>query len=507
MSEVINFPENKPKKEGSKVGAVIILIISAVVFLPFGASAIFESFFRNRQVNTFGSYDGQKITYEPGSKFYNAASNIAQSYKNAGYDVNDQTYYYILSSAFRQTVLDMAFSGAVKKSGYKVPQDAINRAILPAFTDETGKFSERMYNQASQSDIEGLTRNAEGGLLYSRYINDLFGTSGATSTEKTKLYGVKYSTAEKQFIAKMGEEKHSFDTAVFNTEDYPESEAVAYGKNNADKFTKYSLSLITVDEESEAKAILKQISANEITFEDAASEKSQNYYSSSDGKMTGGYAYQIENVIDNLDDMPKITELGVDTYSDVIKTKRGYSIFKSTAAKEAADFSNEETAKVALSYVKANEKSVVEDYFTKVAADFTSDAAITSFDSACAKFNVKKSELAAFPINYGNSSLFEKGTDAEDFSSLSGNASVYKTMFALKMDEISAPIVLGNKIIVAKCVGIQYDDVEDKVDGVAENAYQADQTSMQSTLMASDKVEDNFFPTYLEMMSSSKRAE
>ncbi len=66
MSEVINFTETK-KKESSKIGAVIILVISALVFLPFGASAIFESIFNKRQVNTFGSYAGQKISYEPGS--------------------------------------------------------------------------------------------------------------------------------------------------------------------------------------------------------------------------------------------------------------------------------------------------------------------------------------------------------------------------------------------------------------------------------------------------------
>ena len=53
MSEVINFTETK-KKDSSKIGAVIILIISALVFLPFGASAIFESIFNKRQVNTFG---------------------------------------------------------------------------------------------------------------------------------------------------------------------------------------------------------------------------------------------------------------------------------------------------------------------------------------------------------------------------------------------------------------------------------------------------------------------
>lgn len=504
MSEVINFPEKKSKKESSKIGAVIILVISALVFLPFGASAIFESFFNKRQINTFGSYNGQKISYEPGSKFYNAAANIAQGYQSAGYQINDQTYYYILSQAFKQTVLDLALTSAVKESGFTVPKESINRAILPAFTDENGNFSQRMYNQVSQSDLEGLKRNAEGSLTYSRYINDLFATSGQDAVNKTKLYGIKYSSQEKNFIAKMSEEKHSFDIAVFNTDSYPKSEAVAFGKDNSDKFTKYDLSVITVDEEAEAKAILKQINANEITFADAVSEKSQKYYTSTEGKMNGGFAYQIENTIDNSDDLSKITELGTDTLSEVIKTKRGYSIFKADGNKIVADFNNETTVDVVLSYMKQNEKATIEDYFTKVASDFTSEAAITSFENACRKFNVEKKSLSAFPVNYGNTDLYEKTAQSDDLAALSGNASVYKTMFALKMDEVSAPFILGSKVIVAKCSGIQHDDVTAKAETISSEMYQADQTSMQNAVMSSKKVVDNFFATYLEMMSKNR---
>lgn len=503
MSEVINFTETK-KKDSSKIGAVIILIISALVFLPFGASAIFESIFNKRQVNTFGSYAGQKISYEPGSKFYNAAANLAQSYQSAGYQLNEQTYYYILNQAFKQTVLDMAVTGAVKDSGFTVSKEAVNRAILPAFTDVDGNFSQRIYNQVSQADIDSLKRNAEGQLTYSRYINDLFGTADSSANAKISLYGMKKSAAEKQFVAKMAEEKHSFEIAAFNTEDYPKAEAAEYGKKNADKFVKYNLSVITVDEESEAKAILKQINANEITFADALAVKSQNYYTTPEGKISGEYAYQIENAIDNADDMPKITELGTDTISDVIKTKRGYSIFKADGEKETPDFTKDESIDVVLSYMKANEKGTIEDYFTNIASNFTSEAAITSFEKACEKFGVTKVDVPAFAVNYGNSSLYARGTDVEGLASIAGNASTYKTLFSLKMDEISAPFLLSGKIVVAKCVGIQFDDVEDNANSLDPQIEQADRNSMQGTLMASDKVVDNFFTTYLEMVSNNR---
>lgn len=505
MSDVINFPEKKSKKENSKIGAVIILVISALVFLPFGASAIFESFFNKRQINTFGSYNGQKITYEPGSKLFAAASNIAQSYQSAGYQVNDQMYYYILNQAFQQTILDYALTGAVKKSGFKVPAEAINRAILPAFTDENGNFSQRMYNQVAQADIDKLRKNAEGQLTYSRYINDLFATSGVDGQEKTKLYGIKRSSAEIQFLAKMDEEKHSFEIVAFNTKDYPKSEVLSYANNNASIFEKYNLYVLTVDEEADAKSILKQINANEITFEDAVSEKSQKYYSSSEGNFTGGYKYQIESTVEKSEDLDKILNLEKDVISEIIKTKRGYSIFKGTGEKTQPDFSNEDTINVVSSYIEQNEKSTVEEYFTNIASDFTSQAAIMSFDKACEKFNMNKIEISAFPINYGNTDIYSKTTDAEDIAAIANNASVYKTMFSLKMNEISAPFIIGDKVVVAKCSGIQFDNVENNINNVSNSVYQADQTCMQNTLMKSDKVENNFLTAYLDMMSNGKQ--
>ena len=40
MDQENKITEQKTKKDSSKIGAVIILVISALVFLPFGASAL-----------------------------------------------------------------------------------------------------------------------------------------------------------------------------------------------------------------------------------------------------------------------------------------------------------------------------------------------------------------------------------------------------------------------------------------------------------------------------------
>lgn len=114
MDQENKITEQKTKKDSSKIGAVIILVISALVFLPFGASAVFQSIFNKQKASTFGSYNGKNITYEPGTKFFITVSNLAQSYQAGGYKVDENSYYRIMREAFYQTVINMAFTDSVK---------------------------------------------------------------------------------------------------------------------------------------------------------------------------------------------------------------------------------------------------------------------------------------------------------------------------------------------------------------------------------------------------------
>lgn len=491
-------------KGGSKIGAVIILIISALVFLPFGASAVFQSVFSRQKINSYGSYDGKQITYEPGSKFFTAVSNLAKSYQNMGYKIDDRTYYAIMNQAFKQTVLDMAFTDAVQKSGYSVPHSAVNREVVKAFSDETGAFSQKLYNQVSQTDLTSLRSDIKGSLLYGRYVSDVFGTTGDSSLNGSPLYGLKRSRSEKEFLEKMGAEKHSFEAAAFSTGNFPAEEAAAFGKSNAQKFRQYSFSIITVDDENEAKAILKQISGNEITFEDAASEKSQKYYSEPDGKMAGSYRYQLENMLESEDSLSQLESLQKDEVSGIIKTMRGYSIFRADGPASEADFSDEKTQGIVLNYMKSNEKGYIENYYMDIADSFVSEAAISGFDSACAKFNVEKKEISPFPVNYGDADLFQKTDSSDIFAMLPSNEEAYVQAFSLKPDEIGAPFVLGSNIIVLKCTGTVTDSSVEVTD---EALTQADMASLQTELFASSKVEDNFFATYISLMNESRSRE
>ena len=103
----------------------------------------------------------------------------------------------------------------------------------------------------------------------------------------------------------MGENQKSFDAAVFNMNEYPESEKVAFGKNNAEKFVKYDFSVITVADKAKAASVAKRVNNGEITFADAVSEYSTKSYSTDSGKINNKYHYQIEKFLTNKEDMAK----------------------------------------------------------------------------------------------------------------------------------------------------------------------------------------------------------
>ncbi len=504
MNQDIKIEKPKAKKENSRIGAIIILVISALVFLPFGASAVFQSIFNRQKINSFGSFDGKKIVYEPGSKFYNAVSNLAGAYKNMGYSVDDKTYDSIMNQSFRQTVIDMAFTGAVEKSGYVVPRDAVNREIVKAFTGADGKFSQKAYNQASQADLNSMKNEQIQSLTYSRYVEDFFGTNSDRTLNGKSLYGMKRSSAEKKFLSEMATEKHSFEAASFSTLNFPREQAVIFARNNAEKFIRYNLSVVTVDDESEAKSILKQINGGEITFEDAASEKSQKYYSSADGTLAGSFRYQVENLLDSKDSLSELEQLKTGSISSVIKTAKGYSIFKCNGDVEAADFSDEKTQGAILSYMNSSEKGYIENYYMEMAENFVSETAVSDFDEACRKFSVEKSVISPFAINYGNVSILPETEKSSSFSRLSNNEEAYRTAFALKTGEVSAPFVLGSSVVVLKCTQIEKTPAEE----IAEpDIASLDSSSLQAELFASDKLENNFWATYLKLAAENKKKE
>ena len=476
------------------LGSLIILLICAFCFVVLPAVEGRTS--RSQDgIPAFGKYNGKEIKYEQGSEFSNFVSQYGQMYQMYGQQLDQTAYYQIFNQAFNSTVLNYAYTDAVKKSGYTVPQSAITREILPYFQDENGNYNSKAYKQTSDETKIELQKNAESSLLAERFSADNFGST-EEKLEMYELYGLKNSQAERDFIAGMNKEQREFRMALFPKSDYPLEEKIKYGKQNAEKFKKYDMSVITVEEKSDAEKLAKRINNNEITFEDAISEYSDKNYSSTEGKVTNSYQYQIQNILDSKDDFASISSLAAGEMSPVIKTVIGYSIFRNNAAVAEPDFDADATQKIVSAYMAAFESTMIEDYFIAKASDFVKKAKAEGFADAADELGISSNSVSQFPLNYGNVNVLNSVDTSNDaMKNAERNENFLKKAFALKLDEISEPFVLNNNIVVLQYIKEGSSD-DDGANVSLLTSY--DKSSATDAVLKSDKLENNFLTVYFD---------
>lgn len=485
----------KMKRSVYTIGSLIILLIAAFIFV---LVPIFQGGKTGKRLPAFGKYDGTEIRYEQDTDFFNYVARYAEYYKNQGIEIKDYAQFYLFNYAFNATVTELAYKKAVAKAGYKVPETAVNRAVKPYFTDEKGNFSQKNYNiylTSNPDNLAALRKQISSTLTTSRYAEDSFG--GQTALGSGTLYGLKTSDAEAKFIQEMGNSQRSFNMAVFNMSDYPDTEKAAFGKANSQKFVKYDFSVITVSDKAKAASILKRINENAITFEDAVNE-SQKIYSNNSGKINSKYQYQIEKFLKQPEDMEKLAALEEGAVSEPLQTSVGYSIFKADSAKAEPNFSDSETIRTVYNYLTANEFSHIEDYFKETAKEFSSAAKARGFNAAANQYKAKKISVPAFALNYSGLSVLPKlDTTLDGLSGADKNKNFLDTAFALKNDEISEPITNGNSILVLQLAKSNV-PAQDPIPAEALNdeLTNYDVSSAQAALLASPKLVNNVQNVY-----------
>lgn len=493
------------KRSVYTIGSLVILLIAAFIFV---LVPIFAGGKAQKRMPAFGSYDGTEIRYEQNTDFANYVARYADYYKNQGIEINNSNYYYIFNYAFNATVTQLATKKAVKKSGYIVPKTAVNRALMPYFTDESGNYSSKLYKVALKdrpSQVEDMRSELTETLTTQRYAEDSFG--GQTPFGKASLYGLKTASTETAFIEKLGQNQRSFNMAVFNMNEFPESEKVAYGKANADKFIKYDFSVITVDDKSKAETIAKRIANNEITFADAVTQYSNKSYSSTDsGKINNKFHYQIEKFLENKDDMEVLKNLAVDAVSAPLKTTVGYTLFRADSEAIQPDFKDSAIINTVFSYLNANEFTVIENYYTERAKSFAEVAKAKSFNSAVTQFNAKKVEIPAFPVNYGDLSVMNKlNTSLDGLAGASTNEAFLKAAVNLKKGELSEPLVNGKNILVLQ---LNKDNVKPEepipAEALKDELTNYDASSAQAVLLASPKLVNNLSDVFFKYIMNNK---
>lgn len=474
------------KKKLLFIGSVVILIFAAItfVFIP----AMSDGFAQKALV--FGKYGNKKIEYKPGTEFSNAVSNYTEMFRNQGTELNDYSYFYIYNYAFNSAVQAIAYAESVKKSGYAPSAGAVSRAMLPYFLDDNGNYSKEFYQSVPKEEINNLKVQLTNGLVWNRYSEDLLGSQKPVAGNR--LFGLKVSENELNFIGNMGARKRSFDMAVFKKSNYPDSEVKSFGQENSEKFVKYNLSLISVKELSQAKKLLRQLQNEEIAFADAINEYSDKAYTEADGFLSSSFGYQIKEISKDEKAYNEIVSLGQDQVSGIIEINSGYGIFRSNLPPVQPDFNDSSMVDTVRTYISENEASKIEDFYIASAKEFASAASSKSFSSACSDFNCDYVSVPSFCLNYDSSSMFDGiPSHIPELSSAASNENFLQKAFALKAGEVSEPVVLGDNILVLKLTGEQNDVVtDDKKDSIRTKIDDFDSSASQSTLLASKKVEN-----------------
>ena len=483
------------KKHFYTIGSIIILLFSAVIFIVLPAMV---GGAKAQKLPPFGSYDGKQITYEPGTIFSNTVTNYAEALKWQGQDITENTYFYIFNYAFNSTVVRMAYDSAVEKSGWVVPESAVNRNLIKHFYDENGNYSSKLYKQTSDETKRELIKQTKETLKTTRFLEDTFGEGDQFAGKP--LYGLKASSKEIPFICDMAAKTRSFDAAAFSTDNYPQDKILAYANEHKDYFVKYDLSVITVSDESTAKTVLDRLNKNEIVFADAVTEYSTKNYTNDSGKINNNLNYQVKNIISDADSFNAVCALKSGETSGIVKTGSGYSIFKADSNAVQPDFSDASTVNNVKSYLNTYEKGLIEDYFISVAKDFSAQALQSGFAKACTKAGIEKLEVPAMSLNYGNLSIL--GTSSVESSSplasINSDENVLKAAFALKQNEISEPLVLGRNVIVLQMKEelSNGSDIETAKQTFPAELNNYDQESAESALFNSPKVVNNVMEVY-----------
>ncbi len=482
------------------VGSIIILILSAIafIFVPAYSGGADQT----QGIKPFGYYKKQPIEYKENSVFLSMLENTIVQRQQRGENVDDPSVYYSsLNEAFNATALRMFMADQVKESGYVVPNKAISRVMMQSFVDETGAYSPKLYNAASNADKIAMQESARDELTYQQYYYDLFGEINYSMPSSNTLFGLKTAKAEVPFIASMDAPKKAFDVVAFSIGAYPPEELKPYAEAHASLFEKLNCSVITVGTKAEAEKVLKRVKNSEITFEDAVAEYSNKNYSDASGNLRASYNYQVKGLVTSEDDFSALLQLNADQISGVIQTGSFFSIFKSNGASTKPDFNDLTVLENVYNYVTDNDIAIIEDYFMSKAQDFASQAAVNGFDQACEKFGVTKVTTDAFPLNYYNNPLLNSNPmDVDVLAGVGANENVLKTLFALKDGEVSSPVLFNYNVIVAKAVSTSTEETSADFLQMFYPYYTLtfDQSSASTVLNNTGLVKNDVLSVYLE---------
>jgi len=494
--------ETHPLLYGFSIAVLVVVVVTFVLAGPGGPLSRGGAGGAGSIV--FGSYDGHEITYYPGSYFAQQRDAIANQVKNTSSQDQAAIIQSVWYQAFLATAQHVAILAQAEHAGVVVTEDAVDRDLLtyPGYLDENGKFSEARYNAASSSDRASTRKLTRENQIQNIVLSDI-----AT--------GVKQGSKEAQFVTDMAKAERSFSFVSWPFSSFPTDEVRKYGEANKSRFVKIKLSRILVKSgESEAQQIRRKIADKTSTFDELAKTYSKDAYADKGGDMGWRYAYDLEADFEAKDTAQKVLALKTGELSDVLKgTFDGWMIYRCDSEAVDADFGSPAVLDDVRKYLTTYEKGKIEDYFSNQAGQLQRRAETEGLDAAARQAGLTVNALQPFPANLSNVFSFAPLRAIPDTATPTNaqySDDFFYRAFSLGKDQVSAPIILDDQVLVLKLKSEQQlpDSTVNLLGSwLAYAANQSLQTDLGATLMSPDKLKDDFVSAFSQyvMPPSSKQ--
>jgi hypothetical protein len=486
------------------VGTVIILIIVIIAFV-FVPAIVPEAGGMNVDLR-FGTYNKTPISYVQNGYFAQVRENIAR-YRQAS--VNEGNYqimlYQIWREAFEETVIHTGMLDEVKRAGYIPPAEVVDRevALLPQF-QEDGRFSASRYRALDNTTRMSLWRQVQENIAKERYNADIL--------------DLKISSEEIAFIGAMASPRRTVDMALFPLSSYPDTEVAAYAGANGDLFRLTHLSVITAGtSEQETQRVLDSVKDETITFEDAARTYSQDGYADRGGDMGIKMVYELLTEIPDAEDRERVIGTARGEYTPPIKVPSGWAFFRVEESPYPVDTTDTAMLEKIRGYMTNFERGRIEDWLIAEAQNLIGLSSDIGFDEALSQQALEKRSFGPLPLNYGGDNLYYSGLSlftalasfsVPELSSADTNENFWKAAFFTPLNTPSAPVVLGNYVVVLYPLEESSEDEEavDTLKTIYSSYWLSYVTnnSLRSYFLQSDKLEDQFYEAFTKYVLPSE---
>ena len=482
-------------------GVLILILISITFILP---TTVFTSTNANQPV--FGKYNGKKIRLEADSYFYyqiqNYANYYAQQYNGSVPESAWATIYY---QAFQSALVHEAVDEMAKGAKIIASKKAVTEGVIDSgyWNNEEGVFDEARYKSATNSEKAEITNKVKASLPDSMVLTD--------------IQSAKISEKEAAFISEISNDARSFDYLVVGPNSYGDAEATVYANNNPEPFMQVVLSAVSYETETDANDMLTALTSGTKTFEEAV-ETSIDGYKSKNGVMGTVYKYLLDSLL---------SSSGVEGASDTVfstkagefvgpyKTSAGYTIFRVDEEPKMADLADSTVLSNVKSYIAQNDSAIMTPYLAEVAKEAYT-LAQSDIDEAIAKYSLGYYSVDDVAQNPGDSGLvysFNAADSAGYLTTASSDSEYLQKLFSAEFGTVLEPQLVNGSYIIT--IPQESTNTEDDANSYVSYMKQMIPTmynyyvsqfvlqDLQNAILASDKVENNFFNVFYSKMLGS----